>query len=209
MDCLEFRRVLDLYVDGELSAEALAAASRHRSECSSCRRTEEELHRLRQKVQETVSRYQPPADLRKRIEAALSGSRRRLAASVVAIAVLLLVSWAAASWTPAGRLWLASGLEQVAFELDQPQTLVLEGEIVCRECELFALYGSPMQRDLRGHRGALKTESGKIWNFMEDPTADPLVHDESLLGKRVRVRARLFRRAGCLQVESYEILRPT
>lgn len=209
MDCLEFRRVLDMYVDGELSAEATAAASRHAHECSACHRTEQELLQLRQKVREAVNRINPPAELPQRIALALFPPRRRRAAAVLVGALLLLLLFAGLAWAPGGRVWLASGLEQVAFELDEPQTLVLEGEIVCRECELFTLYGTPRERDVDGHHGALKTANGKIWALMEGQTAAPLIHDASLIGRRVRVRARLYRQAGCLEVQSYEILQST
>ncbi|MBI1955251.1 MAG: hypothetical protein HYS38_02550 [Acidobacteria bacterium] len=94
----------------------------------------------------------------------------------------------------------------MAFHLDQPRTLVLEGEIVCRECELFAQYGSPVERDVKGHHGGLKTPEGKIWDFTESRISEPLIHDESLIGKRVRIYAKLYRRAGFLEVISYQVL---
>lgn len=206
MDCKEFREVLDLYVDSELSAEAMAAAGLHVSECASCRLAADELFRLRRSIQETVNRHQPPPGLVERVQRSLAPAVRRAGAPILVAPLLLLLAAAMLGSTPWGRTTLAGGMEQIAFRLDQPREMTLEGVVVCRECELYSLYGGPKERDLQGHHGALKTATGKIWNFMEGEKASVLIHDESLIGKPVRVRARVYRRAGCVEVESYEIL---
>jgi len=203
MDCKAFREALDLYADGELSAEAQAAAALHLSDCHACRVAAEQMQQLRRAVKEAVGRNEPPADLAVRVRRSLISQRRYAAPLAAAAALALLLI---AGGTPSGRAVLAGGMEQVAFHLDDPQTVELEGVIVCRECELFSLYGGPSERDLEGHHGALKTAGGKIWNFMEGEGARPLIHDESLIGKRVRVRARSYRRAGCLEVAAYSVL---
>ena len=63
MDCKEFRESLDLYVDGELSADAMAAASVHLNECPACHRAKEELLRLRLALKSVVAQHQPPPNL--------------------------------------------------------------------------------------------------------------------------------------------------
>ena len=78
--------------------------------------------------------------------------------------------------------------------------------MVCRDCELHDLYGATSMCHLKGHRGALKTADGKIWNLMEGERAEQLIHNALSLGKKVRIRGRLYRRAGCVEVESYEVL---
>lgn len=209
MDCLEFRRVLDLYVDGELSPEAAAAAGVHGSECVSCKRTEQELRRLRQAVKDAVRQLHPPSGLADKIQQSISPKESHVRIAAIAAVVLLFLSVAALSGMPGVRASLADRMEEVAFRLDQPRTMFLEGEIACRECELFEQYGSPVERDVKGHHGGLKTPEGKIWDFMESRASEPLIHDESLIGKRVRVYARLYRRAGCLEVMSYQLLERT
>lgn len=209
MDCKEFREVLDLYVDEELSQEAMASAGVHLGECGACRRTTDNLLRLRRAVREAVGPDQPPPGLVNRVRRIASPSGRRIEFAALVATVLLLVSLVALNRLPRVRASLATGMESFAFHLDRPQTLVVEGAIVCRECDLFALYGSPEERDVQGHHGALKTSEGKIWTFMEGEKARALIHDPAMIGKRVRVRARLYRRAGCLEVESYEVLQTT
>ena len=63
MDCKEFREILDLYADHELSPDASTEARIHLKECPSCRRAERELLRLRRALKLTVAQHQPPPDL--------------------------------------------------------------------------------------------------------------------------------------------------
>ncbi len=205
MDCKEIREVLDLYVDGELSADAAASATTHLNECALCRRAQEELLRLRRAVKLAVTQHRPPPDLATRIQSHLPSSWRRVLAPALAI-FLVVFSLAGLGHLGSTRLYVASVMERVAFHLDTPRTLVLEGRLVCRDCELQALYGARSMCHIKGHHGALKTADGKIWNLMEGDHAEQLIHSASLLGKRVRIRGRLYRRAGCVEVQSYEVL---
>jgi len=206
MDCKEFREALDLYVDSELSAEAMAAAGLHVSECAACRLAADELFRLRRSIQEAVNRHQPPPGLVESVQRNLAPPVRRAGAPALVAVLVLLLAAAVLGSTPWGRATLAGGMEQIAFRIDEPQEMTVEGVVVCRECELYSLYGGPQERDLQGHHGALKTAGGKIWDFMEGEKTYALIHDESLLGQRLRIRAKVYRRAGCVEVESYEIL---
>lgn len=63
MDCKEFREVLDLYADEELSPDAMTAARLHLAGCASCRAAERELLRLRRALKLAVSKHQPPPEL--------------------------------------------------------------------------------------------------------------------------------------------------
>jgi anti-sigma factor RsiW len=62
MDCKRFREILDLYVDGELPADGMAGAGAHIGQCPACRRTRDEMLRLRQALKQVVS-VEPPASL--------------------------------------------------------------------------------------------------------------------------------------------------
>jgi anti-sigma factor RsiW len=63
VDCKEFREVLDLYIDEELSPDAMTAARLHLAGCASCRAAERELLRLRHALKLAASRHQPPPEL--------------------------------------------------------------------------------------------------------------------------------------------------
>src|ERR1044071_20933 len=63
MDCKEFRERLDLYVDGELSAESAEAARGHLKGCPSCSKAEAGLRHLRSSLKRVVNRHRPPPGL--------------------------------------------------------------------------------------------------------------------------------------------------
>ena len=205
MNCIEFRQVLDLYVDGELSAEAMASASVHLNECEPCSSVVRELLRLRAAVKQVVSEHKPPPELVGSVRQVIASPAWRVRVPALVVLVLV-ISLVALGSMPGARAYLADGMELVAFRLDTPQTLVLEGEVVCRDCELHALYGAPIMCKLKGHHGALRTASGKIWNLRGGDVSDALIYNASLMGKKVRIRGKLYRRAGCFEVESYEVL---
>jgi anti-sigma factor RsiW len=67
MDCKEFRELLDLYVDGELSTEATFSARAHLQGCSACGRVEQQMVRLRAAIKRLVNEREPPSELRRKV----------------------------------------------------------------------------------------------------------------------------------------------
>ena len=67
MDCKEFRELLDLHVDGELSPEATLSARAHLEGCGACSRVERQLIRLRGAVKRVVKEVEPPPELERAI----------------------------------------------------------------------------------------------------------------------------------------------
>jgi hypothetical protein len=204
MDCKEFREALDLFVDGELAAGAAAVANTHAGECGSCRRAYEDLLKLRRSVQKVVREQELPAHLEQVVRGRLSSRRRGLwVAAAVFVATLIGL---AAGVGPTARGVAAQAMEFVAFHVDPPRVVELEGKLVCRDCELETLYGTKTMCHLKGHHAALKTRDGKIWNLMEGEHTEALIHDDSLRGRTIRIRGKIYRRAGCIEVESYRVL---
>jgi hypothetical protein len=66
-------------------------------------------------------------------------------------------------------------------------------------------YGVKASCKIIGHQGAIATADGRLWNIVEQGTSAELIHDESLLGKDIVVRGRVFRNSRTLVVESYEL----
>jgi hypothetical protein len=205
MDCKEFREALDLYLDGELAAEAVAAANAHVSECAPCRKVHQELLRLRRGVQQVVRAHGAPSVLEERIRGRLAPGWQRVWTPAAVLAMVLLALLVAGA-SPGARGLAARSMEFVAFHMDPPRIVELDGQLVCRDCELEALYGVKTMCHLKGHRTALKTSDGKIWNLMEGEHTESLLHDDSLRSKIVHIRGRLYRRAGCVEVENYRVL---
>jgi hypothetical protein len=96
-------------------------------------------------------------------------------------------------------------MDRLALRLDETSPMVLEGKILCRDCELEHRHGVKASCKIIGHHGAIATADGRIWNVVAQGTSEKLIHDESLLGKNIVVRGRLFRNSRALVVESYEL----
>lgn len=164
----------------------------------------EQLLALRQAVKAAVTRCDPPPDLEQRVRASLRSTRRWIWMPAIAASLVLLFAFGVAR-SGLLRGSAANMLERAAFHLDSPRDIVLEGTLVCRDCELHDRYGARTMCDLKGHHGALETADGKIWNLMEGESSDALIHNRTMIGKKLLIRGRIFREAGCVQVESYEI----
>ncbi len=212
MNCRQFRESLDCYVDGELSPEASAAADTHRQECPQCGRAAARPRDLKATVRRTVSAGTPPAGLEARIRGAAGPSWTRSLVSIrsmtptrrvaglAAAAVLILA--ATVTWAPID-IGAADAMDRVALRLSEASPVVLEGTVRCRDCELAHRHGVQASCAIIGHRGAIATADGRIWNIVEQPGSARLIHDETLLGRSVVVSGRLFRSARALVVERY------
>jgi hypothetical protein len=215
MNCTQFRESLDCYLDGELSAAASAAADAHRQGCLQCDRALTRLLALKSAVKQTVGAVTPPPDLDARVRTALtprwlrplgamgSVGLGRSAFAVAALVVLAVVLFAAAR--PPVSANAANAMDRLALRLDDSSPVVLEGTVLCRDCELAHRYGIEASCRLIGHHGAIATADGRIWNIIEQRSSATLIHDESLLGSKVVVHGRLFRGARALVIESYEL----
>jgi hypothetical protein len=203
------------YLDGELSAEPTAAADAHRKECPQCERAVMRLEELKTTVRRTVSIATPRSDLDARIRAAV-GSRwtrpldamrsfapRRRVLGLAAVAVFILA--VTVSTRAPIDIGAANAMDRLALRLDETSPVVLQGKILCRDCELEHRYGVKASCKIIGHHGAIATADGRIWNIVEQGTSADLIHDESLLGKNVVVRGRLFRNSRALVIESCEL----
>lgn len=213
MDCKQFREVMDLYVDGELSSNATAAASLHRAECPACDRCTKDLSRLRSAVAAEIAQVAIPAGFHERMSEALDGVPKQGASkatsrlplwpvwlSLGAAPVLLLIL---ITLSVHGRSVTANLLERAAFLLDRPHTAQITGKLICRDCTLEKTSGMAQACERHGHHGALLTSDGRIWNIVEDDRSERLIHDSTLLGKGFRLDGVLYRQADAIQIERY------
>jgi hypothetical protein len=215
MDCIQFRELLDCYVDRELSAPAMSAADEHRRECAACGQAAASLEGLRRELQRTVAAHQPPGGLERRIRQALPGAWHGLPSAwapaiyfrvaAAAIVVLTLGSMAA-RYRAEVREGVVGALDRVSVSLSDPTTIVLDATVLCRDCELEARHGVRAPCARIGHHGALATPDGHLWNIVEQPSSTELIHDDDLRGRRVRVRGRLYRDARTIEIDSYQVL---
>jgi len=205
MDCKKLREVLDAYVDRELSPEAAAQAEAHIAECNACCGAVEALTGLRHAVRVAAGKPEAPAYLLDRVRRSLSPTWRR-APAVQAVAATLVLASVLTLFFPSVRGATASALDHIALKLDDSRHVVLEGKLLCRDCELEKQYGYHALCPLTGHHGAIVTSDGRIWNILEGTKSAELIHNSSLLGKKIRIEGVLYRKAGSLAVHHYQLL---
>jgi len=147
---------------------------------------------------------EPPLNLERRIRTAINGRRSLVRWGATAAAAVLLLS---VIGVDAYRIRVehgtANAMDRLALNLDDTTEVVLHGTLLCRDCELERRYGIEAPCRRIGHHGAIATADGHIWNLVEQKTAAELIHNESLLGRQMVVRGRVFRGARTLVVDSY------
>jgi anti-sigma factor (TIGR02949 family) len=205
MDCKKLREVLDAYVDGELSVDAATQAEAHIAECSACRRAVESLARLREAVRTAVGKPEAPVEVIERVRSSVSPRWHR-AAAIQAIAATLVLAGALTLFVPSVRGAAATALDFLSLKLDDSRQVVLEGKLLCRDCQLEKEYGYHAMCPLTGHHGSIVTRDGRIWNILEGEKSRDLIHNSKLLGRKVRIQGRIFRKAGSIEVNGYELL---
>src|SRR5215831_3838181 len=166
MDCKKLREVLDAYVDRELSVDATAQAEAHIAECSACRRSVENVTRLREAVRAAAGEAVAPARLTARVRSSVSPRWHRTAA-VQAIAATLVLAGVLTLFVPTVRGAAATALDFLALRLDDTRQVVLEGNLICRDCQLEKQYGYHAMCPLTGHHGWLQTSDGRLWGILE------------------------------------------
>jgi len=205
MDCKKLREVLDAHVDRELSPDAASQAEAHIVECRACRRTAESLVRRREAVRTAVGNPEAPVDLMEPVRSSVSPKWDRIAA-IQAIVAALVLAGVLTLFVPSVRGAAATALDFVSLKLDDTRQVVLEGKLICRDDQLEKEYGYPAMCPLIGHHGWLATSDGRLWNFLEGKASQDLIHNSSLLGRRVRIRGRIMRKAGSIEVSDYQLL---
>lgn len=205
MTCTQFRDALDCYLDRELAPEAMAAADQHRADCPACDRLAGSARELKASVQRTVAAVQAPEGLEARVRLAMAPpwTRPRAWLPAVAAAVILMLL---AGGVMRGRVetGAANAMDRLALRLDGSSEVVLHGVLLCRDCELEHRYGIEAPCKKIGHHGAIATADGRIWNLVEQQAATELIHNDSLLGRQILVRGRVFRGARALVIDSYQ-----
>ena len=206
IDCKKLREVLDLYVDHELSPDAFAQANAHIAECGACSRAVENLSRLREAIRTAVEKPKPPPELFEHVRGLIL-PRSYQAVPIQAIAAMLVLAGILTLFVPGVRGSVATALDYFSRSLDNsPRQVVMEGTLLCRDQQLAKQYGyRPMCR-ITGHHGWLVTSDGRFWGILEGTASQELIHNSSLLGRRVKVQGRIFRKAGSIEVSSYELL---
>ena len=205
MDCKKLREVLDAYVDRELSVDAAAQAEAHIAECEACRRAVEHLAKLREAVRTAAGSPEAPVQLIERVRSSVSPRWHRTAV-IQAIAATLVLAGTLTLLVPSVRGAAATALDFLSLKLDDTRQVELEGKLICRDCQLEKQYGYHAMCPLTGHHGWLQTTDGRLWGILEGNASEELIHNSKLLGRKVKIQGRIFRKADSIEVSAYELL---
>src|SRR5438270_3121950 len=100
MSCEVWAERLDVYVDGEISAEELSALEEHLRTCRDCAAQALDRMQMKRVTRTAAMRFTPSPELRRRIEKCIAPSRNRTAfllSPVLAIAAALILVTAISS----------------------------------------------------------------------------------------------------------------
>jgi hypothetical protein len=122
------------------------------------------------------------------------------------VAAALVLAGVLTLFVPSVRGAAATALDFLSLSLDDSRPIVLEGKLLCRDCQLEKQYGYHAMCPLTGHHGAIVAPDGRIWNILEGEKSRDLIHDSSLLGRRVKIEGRMYRKAGSIAVSNYRLL---
>src|SRR5260221_13429123 len=166
MDCKRLREVLYASVDRELWVDATAQAEAHIAECNACRRAVESLARLREAVRTAAGKPEVPVELMERVRSSVSPRWHR-AAAIQAIAATLVLAGALTLFVPSVRGAAATALDFFSLKVDGSRQVVLEGELLCRDCQFGKEYGSHVMCSLTGTHGSIVTRDCCLGNSLE------------------------------------------
>jgi hypothetical protein len=185
--------------------DANAQAEAHIADCNACRRAVENLARLREAVRTAAGKAEAPVELIERVRGSVSPRWHRTAA-IQAIAASLVLAGVLTLFVPSVRGAAATALDFLSLKLDDTRQVELEGELICRDCQLEKQYGYHAMCPLTGHHGWLQTSDGRLWGILEGNVSQELIHNSKVLGRRVKIRGRIFRKAGSIEVSDYQLL---
>ncbi len=167
MTCVELRKVLQDFVDGEL--EPAAAARAHLADCSDCAREAERLKSWSGEIGAALQREADGVEAAPGARAALAASlteaarQRPLLLSRLAAAAMIVLSAGLVLWSLAAR---APSAEQVAVVVDRLKEQAA-GEAELRFLEEATRRDLAEARKLSGDQPAAKAVRVGVWNLEE------------------------------------------
>jgi len=128
------------------------------------------------------------------------------AVAIQAIAATLVLAGVLMLFVLSVRASAANALDFLSSKLDESRQVVLEGNLIYRDCRLEKEYGYHAMCPLTEHHGWLQTSDGRLWGILDGNASQGLIHNSTLLGPRVKVQGRIFPKAGSIAVSGYELL---
>jgi len=145
-DCRAFLRVVESYVDGELSPAAIVECDRHVAQCEHCRERVNLGRAMKGSVRE-LALAPMPMDAKARLRAAMQAEVARTAApaNVVPLPRAAMLSFAAAGFAAAAAFVLVPRFFQGNRELAEAESDEVLGELVAEHVRPLPMDGTDIQ----------------------------------------------------------------
>jgi len=213
--CEEVSDKLSGFVDGEIGAPAIQDITAHLEHCPDCSDKEKTQRAVKSTLTNPALRLSTPHDVRARLIRAIVRQPERLSfgalvqrlfefqpvpafAAVIAIVAL---SGLFSFWSGQRIITNTAAKEPLALLINSE----MEGEVVCIDCELLAVSGTPHIHDAN-HRAGLRCTDGHFWNILQTDKGTELGRLENLMSKRVRVKGHIFPEQHLVDITEYSVI---
>lgn len=215
-DCHYFAPLITGLIDNELDAAHLQEVTQHLEKCPDCKHqyvTEMDLKAI---VKERFTFFKAPSYLQPRIRRQLVRNgetpsfwellhslfiyRPAAASFALALIAFLVVFPTYQMVAEQTRLHKIQVVEQIS------EAGVLEGQIICIDCEFAPKQNGAPKHDPATHRSGLKMVDGTVWSFIHTAASDDLLHNPKYLRKEAKIYGTVFTNSHFVYVKKFEVL---
>ncbi len=197
MDHEYWEERLQGYVDNELGPADRIAVQSHVDACPECRTNHNYFQCLKKRLKVHARTIEIPKSVEARLNRLFAGKRNpflqpRYFGAALALAAVLVLGF------------LLPDLWQEPYRFVDS---VLEGKVICHDCEVADRAGVKKGSLCReGHHMGLKTVEGDLWRFASDQQGYSFVTDMSLIGKQVRIYGQTLSPEHLVRIKNLEKL---
>lgn len=213
--CEKISDKLSGFIDGEIGAVAIQDITAHLEHCPDCSDKEKTQRAVKSTLTNPALRLATPHDVRARLVRAIEHQPERFSfgalvqrlfefqpvpafATVIAVVALTgILSF----WGGHKMLTNTAAHEPLALLVNSE----MEGEVVCIDCELLAVSGTPHIHDAN-HRAGLRCNDGQFWNILQTDKGTEFGRLENLISKRVRVKGHIFPEQHLVDITEYSVI---
>jgi len=211
--CEKYKTLITGLVDDELDDNKKQSVKAHLDDCPGCHRIFVAESNIKKLVQQRCEMKSAPDYLKTRVRHNLQrrGSRpgfwqltksmfeyRPVASSfaVAFVVIMMFTSLFYANLTDTSADVINAGIVSA----------VLNGEIICLDCEHMPTGLMPSKQDMMMHRLGIRAEDATVWTFLYSGVAKELMGDHQFLKQRISVKGTLFHESHYMQVKEYTLL---
>jgi mycothiol system anti-sigma-R factor len=207
--CQQIHEQIAGYVDRELEPAQANTVSRHLQDCSGCAEEASVQQQMKELVREHAHPISTPArvraEIRHRLDQEMSAFGfwdqvqqiflRQPIPAIATIVVLMLISGVTSYFVFQRQILRETADEKFVAG-------IIEGEIICVDCDLLDLTNTPYVHDAT-HRVGLRCKDGHIWSILRSEKSQELSKN---IHRHVRIDGHLFENMQYLEVREFSFI---